>query len=123
VKKRALLAMLCLLIAVPSVSIGAAKEPMAEEVAQRLVDLGSSIQFLESSGKLVRIKSEVDPKFELAGIAKKYEGDKCILFERVKGSEYPVVIGLLWNRDSIGDLFGVPKEQVPFVIAGSIGPW
>jgi len=123
VKKTVLLAMLCLLIAVPSVGKGAAKQPMTDEVAQRLVDLGSTIQFLESTGKLVRIKSEVDPKFELAGIAKKYEGDKCLLFERVKGSEYPVFIGLLWNRDSIGDLFGVPKEQVPFVIAGAIGPW
>lgn len=122
-KKTVPFVMLCLLLAVPSVSRGTAKQPMTEETAQRMVDLGSSIQFLESTGKLVRIKSEVDPKFELAGIAKKYEGAKCILFERVKGSQYPVFIGLLWNRDIVGDLFGVPKEEVPFVIARSIGPW
>ena len=60
---------------------------------------------------------------ELAGIAKKYEGKKCVLFEKVKGSAYPVFMGLLWNRDTVGALFNVPKEQVPFVIGAAIGSW
>lgn len=122
-KKTALFAIFCLLIMSPSISMGAANQPMPDEVAQRLVDLGSCIDYLEKNDKLVRVESEVDPKFELAGIAKKYEGKKCVLFEKVKGSDYPVFIGLLWNRNTIGDLFGVPKEEVPFVIAGAIGPW
>ena len=96
---------------------------MPEEVAQRLVDLSSGISYIEQSGNLVRVTSEVDPEYELAGIAKKYEGKKCVLFERVKGSEYPVFMGLLWNRGIVGDLFGVSKEEVPFVIAKAIGPW
>lgn len=122
-KRTVLLGILCLLILVPSVGWGAARQPMPDEVADRLVDLGSTIDYLEKTGQLVRVKSEVDPKYELAGIAKQYEGKKCVLFEHVKGSAYPVFIGLLWNRDIVGSLFGVPKEQVPFVIAGAIGPW
>jgi 2,5-furandicarboxylate decarboxylase 1 len=98
-------------------------QPMPEHVAKRLVDLTSCIQHLEKTGNLVRVKSEVDPRYELAGIAKKFEGKKCILFEKVKGSEYPVFLGLLWNRDIVGSLFEVPKEKVPFVIGGAIGPW
>ncbi len=93
------------------------------EAVERLVDLEGCIQHLERSGNLVRVKSEVDPEYELAGIAKQYEGKKCILFERVKGSPYPVLMGLLWNRDIVGSLFGVAKEEVPFVIARAIGTW
>ena len=96
---------------------------MPDEVANRLVDLDACIQFLESTGNLVRVKSEVDPAYELAGIAKQYEGKKCVLFEKVKGSEFPVFIGMLWNRDIVGSLFNVPKEEVPFSLASGIGPW
>jgi 2,5-furandicarboxylate decarboxylase 1 len=99
------------------------KGKATENVADRLVDLSSCMDYLEKTGKLVRVKSEVDPKYELAGIAKKFEGKKCVLFERVKGSKYPVFIGLLWNRGTVGDLFGVPKEQVPFKIGKAIGAW
>ncbi|MBW1981414.1 MAG: UbiD family decarboxylase [Deltaproteobacteria bacterium] len=94
-----------------------------DEVARRLVDLTACIEYLEDTGNLVRVKSEVDPEYELAGIAKKYEGKKCVLFEKVKGSDYPVFIGLLWNRDIVASIFGVPREKVPFVIGGAIGQW
>jgi 2,5-furandicarboxylate decarboxylase 1 len=93
-------------------------------VADRLADFSKTIKYLEESGYLVRIKSEVDPAYELAGIAKQYEGKKkCVLFEKVKGSDYPVLIGLLWNREIIGEIFGVSKEQVPFTVGKAIGDW
>jgi len=91
--------------------------------ARRLVDLGACIAFLERTHQLVRVRSEVSARYELAGIARRFEGSKCVLFERVKGSAYPVVTGLLWNRDIVGSLFGVVATQVPFLIAGAIGPW
>jgi 2,5-furandicarboxylate decarboxylase 1 len=92
-------------------------------VAQRLVDLGACIDFLRERNSLVRVCSEVDPKHELAGIARRYEGRKCVLFERVRGSSYPVFMGMLWNRDVVGRLFGMPREKVPFSIARAIGSW
>ncbi len=94
-----------------------------DDVAKRLVDLSDCIAYLEKTGNLVRVQSEVDPELELAGIAKKFEGKKCVLFEHVKGSKDPVFIGLLWNRDIVGSLFGVPKEQVPFVLGKALGAW
>jgi 2,5-furandicarboxylate decarboxylase 1 len=93
------------------------------EVGNRLVDIKKCIDYLEKTGNLVCVKSEVDPKYELAGIAKKYEGKKCVLFEKVKGSVFPVFIGLLWNRDIVGTLFNVPKEKVPFVISAALDAW
>ncbi len=100
-----------------------AQTAVPREVGDRLVDIGKTIEYLDKTGNLVRVKSEVDPNLELAGIAKKYEGKKAILFEKVKGSAYPVFMGLVWNRDIIGGLFATPKEKVPFAIAGAIGAW
>ena len=99
------------------------QNPMSKDVSKRLTDLKSCIEYLEKTCNLVRIKSAVSTKYELAAVAKKFEGRKCVLFERVKNSKYPVCIGLLWNRDIVGSLFGVPKEEVPFVLARAIGPW
>ena len=93
------------------------------QVTDRLIDLKKCINFLEKTGNLVRVKSEVDPKYELAGIAKKYEGKKCVLFEKVKGSSFPVFIGLLWNRDTIGSIFDVPHEQVKNIMADAYNKW
>lgn len=102
---------------------GFAQSAVPREVGDRLVDIKKTIDYLEKTGDLVRVKSEVDPKYELAGIAKQYEGKKCVLFEKVKGSKYPVFMGLLWNRETIGKLFETPKEKVPFVLAGAVGAW
>jgi 2,5-furandicarboxylate decarboxylase 1 len=108
----------------PSAPGNTSKSPSASEPpGQRLVDLGACIDYLGRTGQLVRVHSEVDPRHELAGIAKRFEGGKCMLFERVKGSDWPVLVGLLWNRAIAGSLFGITKEEVPFRIAAAIGPW
>jgi len=91
--------------------------------ATPLSDLGVCIAALKAAGKLIRVRSEVDPKFELAGIARKLEGGKPVLFERVKGHAFPVFTGLLWNRAIVGSLFGIAKEKVPFRIAEAVGKW
>jgi 2,5-furandicarboxylate decarboxylase 1 len=97
--------------------------PLPDNTAKRLVELTSCLEYLETSGHLVRVHSTVSSKHELAGIARQYEGKKCVLFERVKGSKYPVFIGMLWNREIVGKLFGMPGEKVPFEIAAAIGSW
>lgn len=89
----------------------------------RLVDLHSCLAFLEQGGDLLRVQSEVDPKYELAGVAKRLEGGKCLLFEQVKGSTYPVLAGLLWNRRTVARLFGATPERVPFLIARAVREW
>jgi len=92
-------------------------------VADPLVDLQACIARLEQIGQLVRVRTEVDPRHELAGVAKRFEGGPCVLFERVAGSRFPVLIGLLWNRATVGQLFGLAAHEVPFRIAAAIGPW
>ncbi|MFO1377915.1 MAG: UbiD family decarboxylase [Steroidobacteraceae bacterium] len=95
----------------------------AISVADRLSDLGSCIEFLDREGMLLRVESEVDPVHELAGIARALEGRGAVLFERVRGSRFPVVCGLLSSRETLGRLFGLPAREVPFAIADAVGAW
>lgn len=90
---------------------------------RKLIDLQQYIAFLEENNHLIRVKSEVDGDFELAGIAKKYEGTKAILFEKVKGCEFPVLLGLYWNRDMMARFFKTDSAQLPFVLADDIRAW
>ena len=94
------------------------------DLAKRnLTDLQQYIAFLEEHNHLIRVKSEVDPIFELAGITKKFEGGKAILFENVKGSDFPVLIGMYWNRAMVAKLFDTTNEKLPFVLADEVRAW
>ena len=84
------------------------------------MDFRSVVALLEQKGKVVHVKSEVNPVHELAGIAKKFEGkEQVVVFDRVKGQKYPVVCGLWWNRDIIGTQFGVKAGDVPSFFAAA----
>ena len=79
-----------------------------------LGDLGLIIERLEQRGRLIRVKSEVDPVHDLAGVAAKLEGrPAAVLFERVKGHEAPVFTGLYWSRALLADLLEQPEKQLP----------
>ena len=54
-----------------------------------LESIRSTIDFLKKHGKLLVIKEEVDPVYEIAGIQKALDGSHALLFENIKG--YPGV--------------------------------
>ena len=89
-----------------------------------IADLGAIIEELDKRGRLVRVRSEIDPKFDLAGIAAKYEGGpKAVLFENVKGYDHPVFMGLYWSREPLGDIFSREADDLPQYISDCIGNW
>lgn len=99
---------------------------LADARARRLVELQSCIQFLEQSGNLIKVKTEVDTKYELAGIMQKSYKSGCakaILFERVKDSAYPVLSGMLLNRDVVASIFGVATNEVSGFMAKALDSW
>jgi len=69
-------------------------------------DLRSQLKAVEEWGDLVRLRKEVNPRFELPGICKKLEADKAVLFEKVRGHSMPVVVGLDNNRSRIARVLG-----------------
>lgn len=86
-------------------------------------DLGACIRFLEQQGWLVRIQSTVSLKYELAGIAKHFEGREAVLFESVEGGFCPVLAGLYWNRKLLAGIFGCEAERLPFLISEAVASW
>src|SRR5690606_35969272 len=89
-----------------------------------VADLGAIVQWLDRHGRLVRVRSEVDPAYELAGIAARFEGGpSAVLFERVKGSRHPVFTGLYWSRDLLAALFGRAERTLPQYVSQCIRDW
>lgn len=89
-----------------------------------LADLALIIDDLDAMGRLARIRSEVDPEHDLAGIAATFEGGpRAVLFENVKGHEHPVFTGLYWSRDLLGALMRTPERDLPGLISAHIKKW
>src|SRR5678815_5704201 len=67
---------------------------------------------LTRENEIITIKAEVDPYLELAEIHRRVisEGGPALLFERVKGSPYPVVTNLFGTSRRIDLAFG-PKPE------------
>ncbi|MBI4968678.1 MAG: UbiD family decarboxylase [Rhodospirillales bacterium] len=92
--------------------------------ARVIADLETIIEALDAQGRLVRIKSEVDPRHDLAGIAARFEGGpRAVLFEKVKGHAHPVFTGLYWSRELLGDLMGKPADSLPHYVLDRIRSW
>jgi UbiD family decarboxylase len=66
---------------------------------------------LELEGKLVRISKEVSTKYEIANIINAL-GEQPVIFEKVKGSRFPVFGGITSNRDVIAQAFGTTKDKL-----------
>jgi 2,5-furandicarboxylate decarboxylase 1 len=56
-------------------------------------------------------------RHELAGVAKRFEGGKAVVFDKPKGSEFPLAIGIWWNRENLACLFGVEEQKLPFLFS------
>ncbi len=67
---------------------------------------------LTRENEIITIKAEVDPYLELAEIHRRVisEGGPALLFERVKGSRYPVVTNMFGTERRIDLTFG-PKPE------------
>jgi UbiD family decarboxylase len=63
---------------------------------------------------LVRIKKEVDPKFELAAVLRHVQRTlaRPVLFERVRGTAFPVVTNLCGSYEGMGRVLGVEPDAV-----------
>jgi 2,5-furandicarboxylate decarboxylase 1 len=76
-------------------------------------DLRSHLRLLEERGRLARIKREVDPKFELTAVLKHVVSrGQAALFERVKGSNLPLVSNIIGTREMLALAFGTTPARV-----------
>jgi 4-hydroxybenzoate decarboxylase len=63
---------------------------------------------LDRNGELLTVSREVDPKFELAAVTKaaQLESDRPLLFERVRGTKFPVVTSVYSSRERVCEMIG-----------------
>ena len=71
--------------------------------------LSAFVRALEDDGELVRVRREVDPHLEIAAIADRVMKGQgpALLFERVKGSAFPLLINGFGSRRRMSRALGV----------------
>ncbi|RXY99663.1 UbiD family decarboxylase [Fictibacillus sp. S7] len=85
--------------------------------------LRSLLDQWESEQKLLRVKREVDPLYELGAVLKSKQGKQPFYFENVKGYHSPMVGGLGGDRQLVADSIGVPVNQlIPKIIQSIVSP-
>jgi len=73
--------------------------------------LRSFIELLDKAGELKHVTREVSTEYEMAGIIDAM-GEKPVLFEKVKGSGYHVVAGLVSSKELIAGSLGIEKAEL-----------
>ncbi|MCL6456592.1 MAG: UbiD family decarboxylase [Gorillibacterium sp.] len=81
------------------------------------------LQHWEHNGKLLRIRKEVDPHFELGAVVKSDKAKHPLLFEKVKGYSSPMVVGLGANKELTAESMGMQvTELLPRLIEAIVSP-
>ncbi|HPR41074.1 MAG TPA: UbiD family decarboxylase [Candidatus Methanofastidiosa archaeon] len=74
------------------------------------MELRKFLSRMESDGELLRVTKEVDPEYEIANIMYSLN-ERPVIFENVKGYDYPVFGGITSTRDLIAKGLGTTKES------------
>ncbi|CCJ33241.1 UbiD family decarboxylase [Caloramator australicus] len=75
---------------------------------------------IKQMGLLMEVNNEVDPKFELGSILKKYKNRRPIIFNKVKGYRMPVCGALYTDREVLYKLIGIRHEERIFKLMEAI---
>jgi 2,5-furandicarboxylate decarboxylase 1 len=87
--------------------------PLAGANAPRpITTLRDWLDHLAARDRLAVIKPEASLRFELAAIAKRFDGVKATLFPRPGGHPMPVLSGLVSDRQWIAEAMGVEPAEV-----------
>ena len=73
----------------------------------------SALEYLDSKGEVLHVKKEVDPIYEVSGIAASFVKGPILLFEKIKGYPNFINIGNFFSRRKpMADLYSVddPKD-------------
>ena len=76
--------------------------------------MGAFVGALEERGLLVRVRRELDPVLEIAAIADRTmkSGGPALLFERVRGAHFPLLINAFGSRERMSLALGVDDLEI-----------
>ncbi len=83
------------------------------------MDLREFLNKLENEGKLLRVKKEVSTEYEIANIMYSLD-EKPVIFENVKGHDFPVFGGITSSRDIIAEGLNTTKDNLLFKLVDAL---
>ncbi len=83
------------------------------------MSLRSYLQRLDERGELLKIRKPAHRELEVAGVLKALE-ERPLLFEEVRGADFPVVGNLFGDRRRVAAYFGIEPQAVMARIAAAI---
>lgn len=83
------------------------------------MNLREFLERLEEKGILVRIKKEVSTEYEIANVMNTL-CEQPVIFESVKGYEFPVFGGITSSRDVIAEGLNTTKEKLLFALVDAL---
>ncbi|SFJ75800.1 UbiD family decarboxylase [Thermoflavimicrobium dichotomicum] len=89
-----------------------------------ITNIRQLIDYWSQTGKLMRIRKEVDPDFELGAVVNHLYGRQPMYFEKVKGYDVPMIAGFGGDRELMADSIGLSsgRELVPKLIESIVNP-
>ncbi len=83
------------------------------------MSLRTFLEKAKSEGQLVTISEEINPYLETARVMNELEG-RLLLFERVKGSQYPVIAGVCASRENFALGLGIEERELLFTLVKAL---
>ncbi len=83
------------------------------------MNLRDFLSKLEQENNLVRIKKEVSAKYEIANVIYSLD-EKPVIFENVKGYDFPVFAGITSDRDIIAKGLDTTKDKLLFKLVKAL---
>jgi UbiD family decarboxylase len=83
------------------------------------MNLRNFLNRLEDENRLIRIKKEVSEEYEIANVINTL-GEQPVIFENVKGYNFPVFGGITSSRDVIATGLDTTKEKVLFKLVDAL---
>ena len=80
------------------------------------MNLREFVDLLDETGKLKRITKEVSPKYEVAALMEQ-AGDRPLLFENVKDSNFPVITNICSSRELVAMSLNCQEKDILHMIA------
>jgi 2,5-furandicarboxylate decarboxylase 1 len=72
----------------------------------------TAIRRMIDAGRLTRVDRKVDTHLEIAGLMKRHDGNRALLFDHVAGSTIPIVGNVLASPANVEAAFGTDRDGV-----------
>lgn len=84
------------------------------------MNLKDCLNKMEAAGRLLHVRTEVDAVHELSGVCARLDGGPALVFDKVKGYDYPVTTGMWWNRENVSAIFDTPVDKLSALFAKAV---